>query len=220
MPAAAGRAPLVYLITDRRVTAGAGPLPAVIAQGLRTLVDAGLAPAALAVQLREKDLGGRALVDLGRALREITANAGARLFVNDRVDVALAIGADGVHLGEGALTVDDAHAVGPALRIALSTHTADQVARAAADPRVSFVVFGPVFDTPSKRAFGPPQGLPALRAACAFSIPVLALGGVRADQIPACFAAGASGVASIRSLLREDGSDGGLRRFFETIEST
>jgi thiamine-phosphate pyrophosphorylase len=142
------------------------------------------------------------------------------LFVNDRVDVALAVGADGVHLGGGALTVDDTQALAPRMRIALSTHTMGEVSLAAADPRVSFVVFGPIFDTPSKRAFGPPQGLPSLRAACSAPIPVLALGGVGPDQIPACFGAGASGVASIGAWLRNPAPETVLRRFFEAIEST
>ncbi len=213
------RAPFVYLITDRHATQGR-PLTGVIAGALRALQGSHLPSSAVAIQLREKDLPGGTLIELGRQLRAVTNAAGVRLFVNDRIDVALAVGADGVHLGDGALGVDDAHALAPALQIALSTHSPAGVARAAADPRVSFVVFGPVFETPSKRGFGPPQGLQALRAACASSISVLALGGVGANEIPACLGAGAAGVGCIRGVLSNPDPEAALRRFFEAIEST
>jgi thiamine-phosphate pyrophosphorylase len=215
-----GRAPLIYLITDRHAAGDDQSLAAVVARALGALTGSNFPRPAVAVQLREKDLPGRALCERGRELRAVTAAAGVRLFVNDRIDIALAVGADGVHLGGGALTVDDTHVLAPGLQIALSTHTAGEVARAAADPRVSFVVFGPVFDTPSKRSFGPAQGLEALRRACSAPIPVLALGGVDADQIPACFGAGASGVASMRGVLRNPHPEAALRRFFGAIEST
>jgi thiamine-phosphate pyrophosphorylase len=214
-----GAAPLVYLITDRHATQGR-PLDEVIGQALRALPRANLPPSAVAVQLREKDLDGRALLDLARRLRILTAAAGARLFVNDRVDVALAAGADGVHLGRGALAVDDVRAIAPELQIALATHSVDDVARAAADDRVSFVVFGPVFDTPSKRAYGPPLGLNLLRAAAASPVPVLAIGGVDRETISACLAAGASGVACIRPILGNGDPETALRGFFEAIERT
>ncbi len=216
---AVGRAPLVYLITDRHAARDQS-LAKVVASALCALTGSSFPRSAVAVQLREKDLTGRALCDLGRELRAVTAAAGVRLFVNDRIDIALAVGADGVHLGGGALTVDDTDALAPGLQIALSTHTAGEVARAAADPRVSFVVFGPVFDTPSKRSFGRAQGLSALHTACAAAIPVLALGGVEPDQIPGCFGAGASGVASMGGVLRNPDPETALRRFFEAIEST
>lgn len=212
-------APRVYLITDRRATDGR-PIVAVIAQALRAVADNERRASQLAVQLREKDLGGRELLQLARELRAVTAAAGVRLFINDRIDVALAVKADGVHLGGGALTPADVAALAPNLQIAVSTHSPSQVAAVASAGGVSFVVFGPVFDTPSKRAFGPPAGLAALREACAFSIPVLALGGVQANQIPSCFEAGASGVASIGAVLRNAAPDRALRTFFGAIEST
>src|SRR5204862_26165 len=153
-------------VTDGR------PLDEVIGQALRALPRPGLAPEALAVQLREKDLSAAALLQVARRLRDITGRAGVRLFVNDRVDVALAAGADGVHLNHTSLTVTDVRAAAPALQIAVSTHTAEQVSAAKDSGQVSFVVFGPVFDTPSKRAYGPPLGLENLRQASAIGIPV------------------------------------------------
>ena len=127
----------------------------------------------MAVQLREKNLGGRALLALARELRQATAastgpgeghghpqGAGGpghvRLFVNDRVDVALAGGADGIHLGGGSMSVADVHAIAPDLEIALSTYTLAQVAAAAPDPRLPFVGSGTDAATPSTRLLGPP----------------------------------------------------------------
>ncbi|HVV48708.1 MAG TPA: thiamine phosphate synthase, partial [Polyangia bacterium] len=90
------RPPRLYLVTDRAATGGR-PLVAVVEQGLAGIAGSGLDPAEVAVQLREKDLDGRALTELARALRAATAAVGARLYVNDRIDVALAVGADGAH---------------------------------------------------------------------------------------------------------------------------
>ena len=209
-------APRVYLITDRRATNGR-PLVDVIA---RALDGAGAHAPAVAVQLREKDLEARPLLDLARALRAITAGRGARLFVNDRIDVALATGADGVHLGGGALAAADVHAIAPGLDIAVSTHARADVLQQRDTSRLSFVVFGPVFETPSKRNYGPPVGLAALHDACATGVPVLALGGVDADRAPACRSAGAAGVAVIRAVLAADDPGRAMAGFFGAIEST
>jgi thiamine-phosphate pyrophosphorylase len=205
----AAEAPRVYLVTDRQQM---GDGPGVVERVRRALHalergaadgDAGaLRPQQVAIQLREKDLGGRALLELARALRAVTAAAGAALYVNDRVDVALAVAADGVHLGGGALSPAEVGALAPGLRIGLATHSVAEVVRAAADPHVTFVVFGPIFDSPAKRALGrAPVGLDALRLAATSPIPVLALGGVDPGSAAACAAAGAHGVAGIRFVL-------------------
>jgi len=110
---AAGGAPRVYLITDRRATDGRDLVDAVS----RALDGAGDHASSVAVQVREKDLDARSLLALTRALRSVTARHGSRLFVNDRVDVALAAGADGVHLGGGALSPADVRAVAPGLEL-------------------------------------------------------------------------------------------------------
>jgi thiamine-phosphate pyrophosphorylase len=151
-------APRLYLITDRKATGGRA-LVEVITAALAGIAGSGLDPADVAVQLREKDLGGRALTELGRALRATTAAAGVRLFVNDRIDVALAVGADGVHLGGTSLAPAEAHAIAPGLEVALSTHGIADVRAAGGDStRAAFAVFGPIRDTPSKRPYGPPLG--------------------------------------------------------------
>jgi thiamine-phosphate pyrophosphorylase len=194
-------APRLYLITDRHATGGR-PLVDVVRAAL-----AGV-PAALrgavAVALREKDLEARALLALARELRALTRDSGAPFFVNDRVDVALAAQADGVHLSGRSLAPADVARLAPSLGVAVSTHSRAEVEAAAraraAGVDVRFAVFGPVWDTPSKRGLGVPVGLEALRAATAAGIPVLALGGVTADRVADCRAAGAAGVACIRAI--------------------
>jgi thiamine-phosphate pyrophosphorylase len=178
------------LVTDRHATAG---------RDLVGVVEAALDGGLPAVQLRDKDLSGRALFALAERLRAATSRAGALLFVNERVDVALAVGADGVHLGGGALPVDVTRALLPAgALIGHSVHAADEAAGSDAD----FVFFGPVYDTPAKRAFGAPQGVARLRQAVgAARVPVIAIGGVEAARVPEIRDAGAAGIAVIRAIL-------------------
>ena len=190
-----GAAPRLYIITDRHATGGR-PLADVVAAALSAAVPRG----EIAVQLREKDLEGGALTALARELRAVTAAAGAALYVNDRADVALAVGADGVHLGGGALAPADVARIAPDLPVAISAHAPADVAGARA-AGVRFAVFGPVFETPSKAAYGSPLGLEPLRAAVASGLPLLALGGVSPARARECLAAGARGVACIRAVM-------------------
>ncbi len=200
------RVPRLILVTDRHAT-GDRDLVEVIAAAL----DAGLA----AVQLREKDLPGRAVLALAERLRACTARRGALLLVNDRVDVAIAAGADGVHLGGGSLPVDVARRLLPdGALVGVSTHAATDAAATGAD----FAVFGPVYATPSKAAYGPPQGLARLRAAAETArVPLLAIGGVTAAQIPALRAAGAAGVAVIRAILAADDPAAATRALLDAV---
>lgn len=181
------------LVTDRHATGGRDLVDVVAAA-----CDAGLP----AVQLRDKDLAGGALFALAERLRVVTRTAGALLLVNDRVDVAVAVDADGVQLGTQSMAPDAVRPLLPPNRlIGLSTHAPGEAAGADVD----FVVFGPVHATPSKAAFGPPQGEAALRAAVAAStVPVVAIGGVTAETASALRAAGAAGVAVIRAILAAD----------------
>ncbi len=154
------------------------------------------------MQLREKDLPAGELYCLAEKMRALTNRFGARLLINGRVDVALAVEADGVHLGGGALPVAAARRLlGPQRLIGVSTHRAEEVSAAAA-AGADFVTFGPVYPTPSKAAFGDPVGVAALRQACAAApLPVFALGGISEESIPALLAAGAAGIACIRAIL-------------------
>jgi thiamine-phosphate pyrophosphorylase len=185
-------APQLVLVTDRHATRG---------RDLLAVVEAALDAGLPAVQLRDKDLSGRTLWALAERLRLATRRTGAAFFVNDRVDIALAVGADGVHLGHASLPVAVARTlVGPAVGIGVSTHAPADVARAAANGG-DFVVFGPVFATPGKTPVGPDALGAAIRAA---PIPVLAIGGIGLGEVPAIRAAGAHGAAVIRAILAAD----------------
>ncbi len=186
----------VYLVTDRTQTRG---------RPLAEMVERALQGGVRAVQVRERDLSTRALLDLACQLRALTTRYDARLLINDRVDVALACDADGVHLPSLSFTANDARRLlGPERLIGVSTHHVSEVAEAA-EAGADFVVFGPVYDTPSKRPYGPPQGLKALAdAAAAARIPVLAIGGITAERVPDLLPQGIAGVAVIRAILAAD----------------
>jgi thiamine-phosphate pyrophosphorylase len=181
----------LYLITDR-LTASRPPAD---------IVDECLGAGLRAVQLREKDLAVRELLALAKELRESTRRHGARLVVNDRADVALAAGADGVQRTHVSLPVPALRAISPpGFLIGASTHSRAEARQAEADG-ADFVVFGPVYDTPSKRAFGAPQGLGALEAvASGVARPVIAVGGITPARAREVLAAGAAGVAVIRGI--------------------
>src|SRR5512143_1203147 len=183
----------VYLVTDRTHTNGR-PLLDVVTAALRGGVGA--------VQVRERGLTTRALLELAIALRAATRAAGAALLINDRIDVALACDADGVHLPGHSFAVEEARALlGPQRLIGVSTHHPHEVAAAAA-AGADFAVFGPIFATPSKAAYGPPLGLDALpRARAAAPLPLFAIGGIEAGNADAVRARGADGVAVIRAVL-------------------
>lgn len=182
---------LRYYITDRQALGGTEALVAHVARVCRAGVDY--------VQVREKDLDARALYALTRQVMAAAAPAGTRVLVNDRTDVALAAGAAGVHLRADSLAPRQLRRITPpGFLIAVSCHAAAEVITAA-EEGADLVVLGPIFDTPSKRAYGPPLGLAVLREACSrVAIPVLALGGITAERIAACREAGAAGIAAIR----------------------
>ena len=184
----------LYLITDRhQVPPG---------RSLVGTVEAALRGGVRAVQLREKDLSAAELLPLAGELRAATRRYQAKLLINDRIDIALAVHADGVHLGGHSLSVAVArHLLGPERLIGVSTHHPDEIAAAALDG-ADFVTFGPVFATPSKAAYGPPVGLEALCSACAAApLPVFALGGIHAGQLPQIQTSGAHGLAVISAII-------------------
>jgi thiamine-phosphate pyrophosphorylase len=150
------------------------------------------------VQIREKDLPTRPLLGLVAAAVEAARGRQTRILVNDRLDVALACGAAGVHLGTHSMPAGVVRQqVPPGFLVGVSCHSL-QDALAAESDGASYIVFGPVFETPSKLGYGPPLGLAKLRdAATQVSIPVLALGGVTVERVRACLEAGAAGIAGI-----------------------
>ncbi len=152
------------------------------------------------IQLREKNLTAKTLFELARGAASITRGSATRLLVNDRADVALAAGADGVHLAANSISAGIIRrSFGPNFLIGASAHSLDE-ARAAEESGADFAVFGPVFDTPSKRIYGNPLGLEKLRnAAQALKpFPLLAIGGITLENFQDTLRAGAVGVAAIR----------------------
>jgi len=182
----------LLLITDRKQA------PRPLAEQVEDCLAAGLR----AVQLREKDLAVRDLLALATDLREATRRHDARLIVNDRLDVAFAVGADGVQRTHASLPVSVLRRLAPApFRVGASVHSLEEATAAEADG-ADFLIFGPVYDTPSKRAFGPPQGLAALtRVAAAVQAPVVGVGGITAARAREVLDAGAAAVAVISALV-------------------
>ena len=154
------------------------------------------------VQLRAKDLPPAELFQLAVAAKNALAPYGTRILMNDRADIALAAGLDGVHLTTTSMPVAAVRDIlRPGMLIGVSTHTPES-ALAAQQAGADFITFGPVYATPSKAGYGAPRGVAELHAVCAaLEVPVFALGGVSIDSIAECRAAGAFGVAAIRALL-------------------
>jgi thiamine-phosphate pyrophosphorylase len=161
------------------------------------------------IQIREKDLSARELTSLVRQAVNQAAASPTRIIVNDRLDIAVACGAGGVHLGGQSLPVKEVVSwceghFGKSVSgekpflVGASCHSMDEAAVAERDG-ADYIVFGPVFATPSKAQFGPPQGIEKLRAVCEqLRIPVLAIGGITLDTAASCIFAGAAGIAAIR----------------------
>jgi thiamine-phosphate pyrophosphorylase len=193
--------PIVCYVTDRKLLSSADPTGGVLTH-IRAAMEAG----ADWVQIREKDLSARELFALVRkAVGMRTAHCGkTRVIVNDRIDVAIAAGADGVHLRGDSMATDDVvrwcrRGNAPAeFLVGVSCHSVEET-REAREEGASYVFFGPVFDTPSKRSFGLPQGSARLAEAChSGGLPVIAIGGVNEENAAECIRAGAVGIAAIR----------------------
>jgi len=183
----------LYLISDRKQVPG-GNLCAAVEGALRGGVRA--------VQLREKDLSGRELHELACRLRELTSRYGAKLILNERLDIALAVGADGVHLGENSIPLRQARKVaGEGLLIGVSCHDREK-ALAAQDNGADFITFSPIFFTPSKAPYGEPVGTERLAEVCRLlRVPVFALGGIKREKVRTVLGHGAHGIALISAIL-------------------
>ncbi len=177
-------------VTDRHAIASGDVFPRIV-EAVRAGVDL--------VQVREKDLGTRPLLELVAAAVAAARGTQSRVVVNDRLDVALAAGASGIHLGTQSLPAEAVRRlVAPGFLVGVSCHLLDE-ALAAERARADYIFLGPIFPTPSKAAFGPPLGLDKLREVRAqVKIPIVAIGGVTVERVKACLEAGAAGIAGIR----------------------
>jgi thiamine-phosphate pyrophosphorylase len=193
------RAPASYLVSPGATTPETTPAGEDFRRVL-ALVRAAVEARVDLIQLREKLLRPRVLYELAARSADITRATGTRLLVNDRADIASACGADGVHLAARSLEARVVReSFGSEFLIGISTHTLEE-ATAARDGGADLIVFGPVFDTPSKREFGSPAGLARLRevARAVAPLPVFAIGGITRENAPQVIRAGARGVAAIR----------------------
>jgi thiamine-phosphate pyrophosphorylase len=185
----------LYLITDRKVTKM--PLPAAVRLALKGGVRV--------VQVREKDLPVRELLAIAQELRGITRESNAKLFINDRADVAVAIEADGVHLGHQSMPLEAVRKiVGKKMLIGVSAHSLAE-AMNAEEAGADLITLGPIFVTPSKMQYGEPLGVEAIGIVKKhIRIPVFGLGGIRNTHIAQVMQAGADGIAMISAILAAD----------------
>ena len=200
----------LYLVTDRHQTDGRPLIP---------LIEQAVTGGLRAVQVRERDL---ATADLCALLKEVCAPMrarGVRVMINDRVDLVLAFDADGVHLRADSLPVAAARRLlGPDRLIGVSAHSVDDVARAESEG-ADFAVLGPVYETPSKREYGPPIGLRALEEAgrrC--RLPIFAIGGMTVARVAEVRGAGAYGVAVVSAILSAASVESAARQFLAALE--
>jgi thiamine-phosphate pyrophosphorylase len=183
----------LYLVTDRTQTRG---------RELLTVLEQALEGGVKAIQLREKDLSGKELFNLAERARRLCERYQASLFINDRVDVALALDARGVQLGKSSLPIPAVRSLlGAQKLIGASVHSIEEARRAESDD-ADFILFGPVYFTPSKAAYGAPQGIAALKKIVEIvARPVYAIGGVTAEKISEVRATGVDGVALISAII-------------------
>jgi thiamine-phosphate pyrophosphorylase len=185
----------LYLITDRNLVTRNSSLVTAVSQALKGGV--------IAIQVREKDLGTRELLKLAYRMRELTERFQAKLFINDRLDIALAVGADGVHLAQSSIP---AHVVRKTVKnrllLGVSTHSLKE-AKEAEKAGADFITLGPVYRTPSKLQYGKPVGPEILKRMCRkINIPVFAIGGIRSSKIHEIKEAGVYGIAMISEIFK------------------
>ncbi|MFQ5857692.1 MAG: thiamine phosphate synthase [Anaerolineae bacterium] len=201
----------LYVITDRE---GAG------GRSLTEIVRVAVAGGATVVQLREKTANTREIIELGQALHEITRAAGVPLIVNDRVDVALAIDAEGAHVGQDDMPAPLARRlIGPDRILGVSAGTVAEAQEAEADG-ADYIGVGDVFGTPSKPDAGVPIGLDGLaEIAGSVSIPTIGIGGITIENATQVIRAGAAGVAVLSAIIGADDPEGAARRLRAVIEA-
>ena len=201
----------LLLVTDRHQVHG---------RSLSTVLRQAIMAGVPAIQLRERDLLTGELLPLAQEIYSLTAPRAVPLILNDRVDLVLALNLDGVHLRANSLPVSVVRRlIGPNRLIGISTHSVEDVQRANHDG-VDYIIFGPIFDTPSKRSFGAPLGLDVLADVCRNSmVPIFAIGGITRERVRDVRRVGAHGVAVIGALLTSADISGAVREFNTALQA-
>lgn len=185
---------MIYLITDRKIFSKEQDLFVAIREALKAGIKM--------IQLREKDLSERELLNFAYKMREITQEYGAKLFINNRLDIALCVKADGIHLGHASIPIRAIRqVVGDKMQIGMSTHSISEAIEAESDG-ADFITFGPVFNTPSKMQYGEPLGLELLSEAVKIiKIQLFAIGGIKLKNVDSIKKAGLKNIALISGIL-------------------
>ncbi|HEX5551590.1 MAG TPA: thiamine phosphate synthase [Nitrospira sp.] len=201
----------LLLVTDRQQTKGR-PLLSVLAQALRA--------GSPAIQLRERDLCAKELLALADEIRQLAGPRGSQLVINDRLDVALSVEGAGVHLRSDSLPLPVARRlIGAHRLLGVSVHSVSEAVQAEAGG-ADYVVFGPIYETPSKHMYGPPLGLSKLEeAARTVRVPIVGIGGVTAARARDVRAAGAFGVAVISAILGAEDAEAATRALLDALTS-
>ena len=201
----------IYLVLDPGLCAGVG-----MVETARAAVAGG----ATVVQLRDKAAGTARMIETGRALKAALAGTGAVLIVNDDVEAAVAIGADGLHIGQGDMAVTEARArIGAAMELGLSVET-PALAAAVDKALVEYIGAGPVFATPSKLDHKAPVGFEGLAAQVAASpVPAVAIGGLKTEHVAQVLKAGAQGVAVVSAICGQPDPKAAARALRDRIDA-
>jgi len=201
----------LYVITDAKLSRGRSHLE---------VAQAAIEGGASIIQFREKEMTTRELVETARRLKELTSQASVPFIVNDRLDVALAVEADGVHVGQDDMPAALARQlIGPHKILGVSASTVEEALQAEREG-ADYVSASPVFTTPTKPDAPPPTGLEGLRAIVeAVDLPVVAIGGINAENVARVIEAGAQGVAVISAVVSAPDIAAAARRLRETLEA-
>lgn len=202
--------PRLYLITDRSLFRDDKDLY----NAIRIAFKAGLRT----VQLREKDLPARQLLEMASTLQDIASEFRANLFINERVDISMCVKAAGVHLGQSGIPPLAVRKIaGNSLSIGISTHSIQEAVDAESSG-ADFITYGPIFETPSKIRYGKPVGLASLQEVKnKVSIPVIALGGINLSNAADVISAGADGISMIRGILGEEDIDNTVKKYLSIL---
>jgi thiamine-phosphate pyrophosphorylase len=198
----------LYLVTSQSLSLGRTTLE---------ILEAALRGGVKLVQLREKKMPLRELYAIAIEARRMTSEAGALLVINDRIDVALAVGADGVHLGQGDLPIEAGREIGPDLIIGASTHSVAEAADAIAGG-ASYVNIGPIFETDTKMWADEFLGLDGLREiAATVTVPFTVMGGIKRQHIPQLVEAGAETIALVTAVTKAPNVEQATRNLLAAI---